>query len=98
MFLGGRVIAGGRGGDSAGAGASSDLVKRRQTEVDSVGCCNDLVKLGEFLAGTVETDLQSVDVAESVMLAGFGDSGDQVVADLEQAVSLGRVGSEQWAS
>ena len=57
-----------------------------------------MVELGEFLAGAVEADLEAVDLAEPVVAAGFGDPGDQVVADFEEPVALGGVGAQQWAS
>jgi len=56
-----------------------------------VGACGvgrDLVELGEFLAGAGEADLQAVDFAEPALLAGFGDAGEQVVADLDQPLAV----------
>ena len=56
------------------------------------------VELCELVLGAGEADLESFDLAEPALAFGFGDAGDQVVADLEQAVPLGGVGPEEWAS
>lgn len=42
--------------------------------------------------------MESFDLTEPSLLFCFGDSGDQVVADLDEAVSLIRVRSEHEAS
>jgi len=44
----------------------------------------DLVHLGEFRAGAGETDLQAFGFAEPAVRFGFGDAGEQVVADLDE--------------
>jgi len=54
--------------------------------------------LGEFLAGAGEADLEAVDLAEPALLAGFGDAGVQVVADLDQPWALCGVGAQQRAA
>jgi len=45
-----------------------------------------------------EADLQSFNLAEPVVLFGFGDAGVKVGDDLAKPVSLIRVGPEQRAS
>lgn len=46
------------------------------------------VELGEFVFGGGEADFQAFDFAEPALAFGLADSGDQVVLDLEQPVSL----------
>jgi len=58
----------------------------------------DLVELGELLASAGEADLQAIDLAEPALLAGFGDAGVEVVADLDQPRALRRVGAQQRAA
>ena len=64
------------GGDAEADGSSGDV---------------DLVELREFGAGPGEADLEAFDFSEPSLASGFVDSGDQVVADLEEAVPLGGV-------
>jgi hypothetical protein len=52
----------------------------------------------ELGGGCGEADLESFDLAEPALLAGFGDAGVQVVADGGQAGPLGRVGAQQGAA
>ena len=54
----------------------------------------DLVHGLEFLFGGLEGGLQAGDLAEPAFAAGFGDSGLEVVADLQQPGFLGRIRSE----
>jgi hypothetical protein len=49
--------------------------------------------LGEFVSGGGEADVEPVDFAEPAFGVGFGDAVEEVVADLNQSGSLGRVGS-----
>jgi hypothetical protein len=56
------------------------------------------VDLGEFVFGSGEADLESFDFAEPAFALGFGDAGDEVVADLGDAGPLGRVGPVEGAS
>ena len=79
-------------------GASGDLRKAGHPEVGARGFGRDLVELGEFLAGAVEADLEPVDLAEPALLAGFGDAGVQVVADLDQPRALCGVRPQQRAA
>ena len=58
----------------------------------------DLVRLGEFLFGGGEADLQAFGFAGPAFALGFADAGDQVVADLGQPRPLGGVGAQQRAA
>ena len=53
-----------------------------------------MVYLGEFVFGAGEADFESFEFAEPGFVFGLGDAGLQVVADLGQSWSLGRVGPE----
>lgn len=68
------------------------------SEVDLGVTCRQVVDLGEFLLGSGEADLESFDFTEPALAVGFGDAGQQVVTDLEQAGALGRVRTEQGAA
>ena len=52
-----------------------------------------LLDLGEFGAGSGEADLEAFDFAEPSFAAGFFDPGQQVLADIEEALALGWVGA-----
>ena len=56
------------------------------------------IELAELLLGAGQADLETFDLAESAFRLGFGDSGDQAVADLGKPCPLGRVRSEERAS
>jgi hypothetical protein len=60
----------------------------------AVAAGGDLVHLGELRAGAGEADLQALGFAEPALGFGFGDSGDEVVADLFEAGPGGRVGAQ----
>jgi len=49
------------------------------------------VDLGELVVGAGEADLESCDLAEPAFAFGFGDPGDEVVADLDDSLPLSRV-------
>jgi len=49
--------------------------------------------LSEFVARSGEADLQAVDLAEPAFTLGFADAGAEVVAELDEAGALSRVGS-----
>jgi hypothetical protein len=68
------------------------------SEVDLGVPCRQIVDLGEFLLGSGEADLEPFDFTEPAFALGFGDAGQQVVTDLEQARALGRVRTEQGAA
>ncbi|MEU2205724.1 hypothetical protein AB0B95_16710 [Streptomyces hygroscopicus] len=52
----------------------------------------------ELLLGAGQAGLETFDRAEPAFRLGFGDSGDQVVADLGKSRPLGRVRSRERAS
>ncbi|WP_411135662.1 hypothetical protein [Streptomyces sp. C10] len=56
------------------------------------------IELAELLLGASQADLETFDLAEPAFRLGFGDSGDQVVADLGKPCPLGGVRSEERAS
>ncbi|MFF9788529.1 hypothetical protein [Streptomyces nigrescens] len=56
------------------------------------------IELTELLLGASQADLETFDLAEPAFRLGFGDSGDQAVADLGKPCSLGGVRSEERAS
>ncbi|MGW0538613.1 hypothetical protein [Streptomyces sp. NPDC003032] len=56
------------------------------------------VELRQFVFGAGEADLEAFDFAEPTLSLGLGDPVDQVVADLDQSVSLGGFGAEERAS
>lgn len=56
------------------------------------------IEPAELLLGTSQADLETFDLAEPAFRLGFGDSGDQVVADLGKPCPLGGVRSEERAS
>src|SRR5215469_5042134 len=65
-------------------------------EVDgAVGAAADL---GELVFGAGEADLEAFDFAEPSLTFGLGDAGDQVVADLGDAGTLGGVWPVQGAA
>jgi len=78
--------------------ASGDLREAGHPKLCAGRGGRDLVELREFLAGAGEADLQAVDLAEPALLAGFGDAGVQVVADLDQPWALCGVGAQQRAA
>jgi hypothetical protein len=52
------------------------------------------IELSQLVLGADEADLQGLDLAEPALALSFGDSIEQVVADLDQPVPLGRFGPE----
>ncbi|MEU1599975.1 hypothetical protein ABZ468_46145 [Streptomyces sp. NPDC005708] len=56
------------------------------------------VELRQFVFGADGADLEAFDFDEPTLLLGLGDPVDQVVADLDQSVSLGGFGAEERAS
>lgn len=55
-------------------------------------------ELAELLLGASQADLETLELAEPAFRLGFGDSSDQVVADLGKPCPLARVRSEERAS
>jgi len=89
VWLSGRVRAGAAGSFGEGGDAELDGL---------AAASHDLVHLGELGAGTGEADLQSFGLSEPAAGLGFGDTGDEVVADLDQAVPGGRVWPQERAA
>jgi len=58
----------------------------------------DLVHLGEFGVGAGEADLEALGLAVPAVGFGFGDAGDEVVADLLQPCAGARIWAQQWAA
>jgi hypothetical protein len=86
-------------GGGYGDGAAGDVGECGHAEAGGASAAGgDLVHLGEFGAGADETDFEAFGLAEPVVLFGFGDAFGQVVADLDQAGSLGGIWSKEWAS
>ncbi|WP_180268840.1 hypothetical protein [Streptomyces sp. Ru87] len=54
-----------------------------------------VIELAEFLLGAGEADLEPLNLAEPAFPLGFGDSSDQVVADLGKPCPLGRARSKE---
>jgi len=63
-------------------------------ELDRCGRGSEFVELGELAARGGEADSQALDFTEPSLAAGFGDTVDEVVADLGEAATLGRVASK----
>ena len=58
----------------------------------------DLVHLGEFGVGAGEADFEALGLAVPAVGFGFGDAGDEVVAELFQSWAGGRVRAQQRAA
>jgi hypothetical protein len=85
-------------GAFGGEGGSGDVAVGGDAEVDVLGPAGGGgVGLGEFAGGSGEADLESFGFAGPAFAFGFGDAGVEVVADLLQAVALGRVDSQEGA-
>jgi hypothetical protein len=67
----------------------------RKTKINDAGAGGVPVKLGDFLLGSGEADLEPLDLAEPSFAFGLGDAGDQVVADVGKSCPLGRIGPEE---
>jgi hypothetical protein len=74
------------------------MVDRGEAEQDGAIGGGLAFHLLKFLLCAGEADLQSFDLAEPVVLFGFGDAGVKVGDDLAESVGLGRVGSKQRAT
>lgn len=57
-----------------------------------------VVDLGEFVVGAGQADLETFDLAEPSFAFGFGDPGDEVVADIGDSLPLSGVRSVHRAS
>ena len=56
------------------------------------------VGLGEFVVGGGEADLESLGFAGPAFALGFGDAGQEVVADFFEAAALCGVDAQEGAS
>src|SRR6476659_2094114 len=87
------------GWSRVGGGAAGGVGEVGDAELDRVGAAGgDLLHLGEFGVGASEADLQALGLAVPAVGFGFGDAGDEVVADLFEAGPGGGVGTQQWAT
>ena len=67
--------------------------------MDGLGAAGGgLVGLGEFLVCPGEADLESFGFAGPAFAFGFGDAGQEIVADLFEAWPLGGVDPEERAA
>jgi hypothetical protein len=86
-------------GAVGGEVASRDVGEGGHAEVDGGGAAGDeVVQLGELGVCCGQADLESPGFAAPAFAFGFGDAGDEVVADVHQPRPLSRVGSQEWAS
>ena len=65
---------------------------------DRNGVDHSTLHVRELLFGTDKAYFESLDLAEPALGACLCDAGDEIVADLDQAVLLGRIGPEHRAS
>ena len=83
----------GVGGASGGVGEAGDA------ELDGFGAAGaDLVHLVEFGVGAGEADLEAFGLSVPAVRFGFGDAGDEVVADLFQPGFGDRIRAQQRAA
>jgi hypothetical protein len=75
----------------AGVRSGRGSAEGRHSESDWGGGAGAPVDLGELVLGAGEADLESFGFAGPAFAVGFGDAGDEVVADLGDAVPLGGV-------
>jgi hypothetical protein len=66
-----------------GGGAAGNLGEGGHVEVDVGGTSGHLLNLVHLLTSSVEADLEAVYLTEPALLSGFGDSGDQIVTNLD---------------
>jgi hypothetical protein len=80
-------------------GASSGVGEAGDAQLDGFNAAGaDLVHLGEFGVGAGEADLEALGLAVPAVGFGFGDAGDEVVADLFQPSAGGRIRAQQRAA
>ena len=91
---GGQVVTGNGGFRVVwlGLGCGGDVAVGGDAEADGFGSAGGgQVGLGEFAGGGVEADLKSFGFAGPAFALGFGDAGEEVVADAFKAAALGGV-------
>jgi hypothetical protein len=69
-----------------------------EAELDGAPVGGEFVDLGQFLSGTGQADLKSVDFSEPAFPPGLVDAGEDVVADLLEPVASGGVRPQQRAA
>ena len=81
------------------AGVCGGVGEAGDAELDVLGAAGaDLVHLREFGVRAGETDLEALGLAVPVVGFGFGDAGEQVVADLFQPGAGSRIRAQQRAA
>jgi hypothetical protein len=87
------------GVSGGGDGRGDDVAVSGDAEADGLGAAGGAhVGLGELAAGGGEADLESLGFAGPAFALGFGDAGQEVVADVFQAVPLVRGNPQERAS
>ena len=82
-----------------GAGAAGDVGKGWDAELNGLAAAGaDLVHLRELGPGAGQAYLQPFGFAEPAVRFGFGDAGDEVDADLREAVPGGWVRPQKRAA
>lgn len=77
-------------------GADGHVSDGRHPQVDGCRAPGDAaVELGEFLLCSGKADLEALDLAEPSFPLGFGNTADEVVADVGKSCPLGRVRSKK---
>jgi hypothetical protein len=82
-----------------GEGGGGDVAVGGDAEADGLGAaCGGPAGLGEFAVRGGEADAESFGFAGPAFAFGFGEAGQEVVADFFEAVALGGVDSQEGAS
>jgi hypothetical protein len=82
-----------------GEGGGGDVAVGGDAEVDGLGSAGGgQVGLGDLAGGGGEADAESFGFSGPAFAFGFGDAGEEAVADFFEAVALGGVDSQQGAS
>jgi hypothetical protein len=66
-----------------------------QAKANGSAVAGPAVNVGDLVLGASEADTESFDLAEPAFPLGFGDSGDQVVANLGKPCALRQVRSKE---
>ena len=79
-------------------GGGGDVAVGGDAEVDGLGSTGGgQVGLGELVVGGGEADLESLGFAGPAFALGFGDAGQEVVADSFESAALGGVDPQEGA-